>query len=213
MATFRVLTFNMQFGQPWNTKLSEPPVEIEGTIEELKKHVTDLIVLQEVEKVEPDKVQVNPPPNFNRIKEALPEYDAYFKYPCEDKHELPFGYGLALLSKTKLYNTLSIDLPAPSLNFTYSGKVTTPTNRLLISARTSFEGNEIQIFNTHLQAFFMIGYSSDDYPQQREIITQHTKQPEGPAVLCGDFNIAPGESTVKHIESAGYRTSQTEVIT
>ena len=213
MATIRVLTFNMQFGQPWNTKVQEPPVNIEGTVEELKKHDVDIIFLQEVEKVEPEKGQIDPPPNFTSIREVLPEYDAFFCYPRADERELPFGYGLAILSKTKLFDTLAIDLPAPELEFSFHGKMTSPTDRLLIGAKTVCDGKDIQLFNTHLQAFFMIGYSSDDHTQQRELVANKIKESLLPTVLCGDFNIAPGESTVKHIESIGYRTSQTEAIT
>jgi endonuclease/exonuclease/phosphatase (EEP) superfamily protein YafD len=59
----------------------------------------------------------------------------------------------------------------------------------------------------------MIGYSADDHPQQREIVTNQLKGSKTPTVIGGDFNIAPGESTVKQIESLGYRTSQNEATT
>lgn len=213
MATIRVLSFNIQFGQPWDTKVQVPPVNIESTIEEIKKHDADYILLQEVEKVETEKGQLNPPPNFSRIKEALPEHDSYFRYPRADERELPFGYGLAIFSKTKLVDTVSIDLPAPDIEFSFHGKMTSPTDRLYIGAKTSCDGKEIQLFNTHLQAYFMIGYSSDDYPKQREIVANLLKNSALPTVICGDFNNAPGESTVKHIESVGYRTSQNESVT
>ena len=121
MATIKVLTFNIQFGQPWITKIQAPPVNIEGAIEELKRHEVDFILLQEVEKVELEKGQINPPPNFTRIKDSLPEFDAYFNYPRANDHELPFGFGLAILSKTELFGTVSIDLPAPDIKFSFHG--------------------------------------------------------------------------------------------
>lgn len=213
MATIKVLTFNMQFGQPWDTKVQDPPVNIEGVIKELKRHDVDIILLQEVEKVEREKGQINPPPNLTRIKESLPEFDSYFSYPRADERELPFGFGLAILSKTELVETVSIDLPAPAIKFSFHGKMTSPTDRLIIGAKTSCFGKDIQLFNTHLQAYFMIGYSADDYPQQREIVTNLLKGSKIPTVIGGDFNIATGESTVKQIESLGYRTSQNEATT
>lgn len=213
MATIKVLTFNMQFGQPWDTKGQDPPVDIGGTIKELKKHDVDFILLQEVEKIEQEKGQINPPPNFTRIKEALPEFDSYFCYPRANKHELPFGFGLAILSKTELVETISIPLPAPDIKFSFHGKATSPTDRLIIGTKTSCFGKDIQLYNTHLQAYFMIGYSSEDYPLQREIVINQLKDSKLPTVIGGDFNIAPGESTVKQIESLGFRTSQNETTT
>ena len=213
MATIKVLTFNIQFGQPWITKIQAPPVNIEGAIEELKRHEVDFILLQEVEKVELEKGQINPPPNFTRIKDSLPEFDAYFNYPRANDHELPFGFGLAILSKTELFGTVSIDLPAPDIKFSFHGKMTSPTDRLIIGAKTSCFGKDIQLFNTHLQSYFMIGYSADDYPQQCEIVTNQLKDSKLPTVIGGDFNVAPGESTVERIESLGYHTSQDEAIT
>ena len=50
MRTFKVMQFNMQFGQTWDE--SDPdhaPIDLDLTISEISKHDADIIMLQEVE--------------------------------------------------------------------------------------------------------------------------------------------------------------------
>jgi endonuclease/exonuclease/phosphatase (EEP) superfamily protein YafD len=76
------------------------------------------------------------------------------------------------------------------------------------------EGRRLRILNTHLQAFFMIGDSSDAHPEQRSIVESRLRAAGGePLILAGDMNSAPGESIVGQFETAGFRTAQNEEIT
>ena len=94
---FRVLQFNMQFGMGWNAASpDDAPIDIEATIAEIKKHSPDIVLLQEVEHAHDGGVQIEPPPNYTRIKEAMEGYDSWFSYPKADPRELPFGIGLAI---------------------------------------------------------------------------------------------------------------------
>ena len=51
------------------------------------------------------------------LRKALPQYDGFFSYPKYSEWELPFGFGLAILSKTPIFDTEAIDLPAPHVEF------------------------------------------------------------------------------------------------
>src|SRR5476649_1739814 len=168
---FRILQFNMQFGMGWNT--ADPdnvPIDMDVTIAEIKKHNADVVLLQEVEHAQVGGLQEEPPPNYMRLKEALPEYDSWFSYPKADPRELPFGIGLAIFSRTPLRDTTRLDLPSPSIEFDFFGKKTTPTDRVLIGAKTTVLGRELQLFNAHLLAFFMLGSSSSTHPFQRNLV-------------------------------------------
>jgi endonuclease/exonuclease/phosphatase (EEP) superfamily protein YafD len=156
---------------------------------------------------------VQPPPNFTRLQEALPDYHGLFTYPPADTRELPFGYGLALFSKTPLTARQIVTLPAPGLTFDFFGTETAPTDRVLLQAETVWEGAPITLLNTHLQAFFIIQLSSDDHPGQREAVAAQMQAITGPALLGGDFNTAPGEATVAQLEATGWRTAQRESVT
>ncbi len=214
MASLKALSLNMQWGQTWDEEQPDnAPVRLDMTIEEILKHDVDIVMLQEVEKVEPGSGQIQPPPNYSRIREELTQYDSFFSYPASDRRELPFGYGLAIFSKTPLTDTRSINLPAPSISFEFDGQETNPTDRLLIGAKTKIKGKDLQIFNTHLQAFFIIDHSSDDHPGQRNVIVEQLKASACSTILGGDFNSAPGENTIAQIESAGFKTAQKEIIT
>lgn len=52
-----------------------------------------------------------------------------------------------------LRDTMRQDLPSPPIEFDFLGRKTTPTDRLLIGAKATVAGREIQLFNTHLLAF------------------------------------------------------------
>jgi len=55
MKSFRVLQFNMQFGQGWDE--SDPdhaPINMTTTVAEIRRHNADIVFLQEVEHVRPE---------------------------------------------------------------------------------------------------------------------------------------------------------------
>src|SRR6476661_4679895 len=168
MSSFRVLQFNMQFGQMWDdTYPDRAPVRLEATLAEIRQHEADVILLQEVEQAMPGGVQFQPPPNYARLRAALTDYDSWFSYPKSDPRELPFGIGLAIFSRTPLRNAIRQDLPSPPIEFDFLGQKMTPTDRLLIGAETTVAGRDLRILNTHLLAFFMLGRSSSRRPAAR----------------------------------------------
>ena len=101
-----------------------------------------------------------------------------------------------------------MSLPDSLSDFKYSGCATQLTDRIMIGAQTAMEGVELQIFNTHLQAFFMIDRSCDQHPGQREIVAEYLRKSRLPSILGGDFNSAPGESTIEFLETTGFRSVQ-----
>lgn len=213
MTRFRVLQFNMQFGQVWDdTYPDRAPIRLEATLDEIRSHDADVILLQEVEQVPPGGVQVQPPPNYGRLRAELPGYDAFFSYPKADPRELPFGIGLAIFSRTPLREMRRVDLPSPPIEFEFFGKKTTPTDRLLIGARTVLAGREVQFFNTHLLAFFMLGSSSTANPFQRNLVAEQLAASSGPTILTGDFNVSRHHTLVAQFAERGFATvQQTEV--
>ncbi len=214
MPRFSILQFNMQFGQVWDDAYPDhAPVDLAQTIAEIKRQNADIVLLQEVEHAEPGGKQLNPPPNYTLLKAALPEYDSYFSYPKEDERELPFGIGLAIFSRTKLFDTSKLDLPSPPIEFDFNGETKTPTDRLLIGAKTEIGGKTVQLFNTHLLAFFMLKSSSTEYPKQREMVVSHLRQSSLPTLLGGDFNVSGHETLVAQFEEAGFSTAQWSEIT
>ncbi len=214
MSTFRVLQFNMQFGQRWDdANPDDAPIDLEGSIAEICRHDADIILLQEVERALPGGAQADPPPNFTRLAAELAGYDSWFSYPKSDPRELPFGIGLAIFSRTRLRHCTRLDLPSPPVEFDFFGRKTTPTDRLMIGARTTVLGREIQIFNTHLLAFFMLGSSSQDHPQQRELIAARLAESKLPTILTGDFNVSRHDSLVAQFGGIGFSTVQQTEIT
>jgi endonuclease/exonuclease/phosphatase (EEP) superfamily protein YafD len=146
--------------------------------------------------------------------ELLTGYDSVFSYPLKNDTELPFGLGLAVFSRTKLTDFHKTDLPTAQLEFVFDGKKRRTSSRLLLEVSTILEGRRLKILNTHLQAFFMIGDSSDAHPEQRSIVESKLRAAGGePLILAGDMNSAPGESIVRQFENAGFRTVQNEEVT
>jgi len=214
MSVFRVLQFNMQFGQTWDDAYPDhAPVDLDLTIAEILSHQADVVLLQEVEHAQPRGVQADPPPNFTRLRAALQGYDGYFSYPKPDPRELPFGIGLAIFAKTGLRETRRCDLPSPPVEFDFHGEKRTPTDRLLISATTTLAGRDLRIFNTHLLAFFMLKSSSEEHIRQRELVVEALQSADAPTVLGGDFNVSNHDSLVRQFDKAGYRTVQKDRIT
>ncbi len=214
MSSFRVLQFNMQFGQIWDdTYPDRAPIRLETTLAEIRKHNADLILLQEVEHAEPQGGQLQPPPNYTRLQRELTGYDSWFSYPKPDPRELPFGIGLAIFSRTPLAAKMRRDLPSPAVEFEFFGKKTTPTDRLLVGAKTNILGHELQLYNTHLLAFFMLGSTSTAHPFQRQLIAAELSTSPGPTILTGDFNVSHHQGLVAQFEEKGYRTVQEKAVT
>ncbi|MDZ4202125.1 MAG: endonuclease/exonuclease/phosphatase family protein [Gallionella sp.] len=214
MNKFKVMQFNMQFGQMWDeVDAARAPIDLDLTIAELLSHDADIIMLQEVENAQRGGIQIEPPPNYTRIKAALKGYHSYFSYPKADSRELPFGIGLAIFSKTPLYDTFRYDLPSPPIEFEFDGEKKTPTDRLLIGAKTTLDGHELNLFNVHLLAYFMLNSSSEQHPEQRQLLVEQLGRANGPALISGDFNVSNRESLVRQFAEVGYKTVQKSEIT
>jgi endonuclease/exonuclease/phosphatase family metal-dependent hydrolase len=214
MSSFKVMQFNMQFGQIWHeADVDQAPIDLELTIAEILSHDADIIMLQEVEHAQRGGVQLEPPPNYTRLCAAFKGYHGYFSYPKSDPRELPFGIGLAIFSKTPLRDTFRYDLPSPPIEFEFEGEKTTPTDRLLIGAKTTVGGHELQLFNTHLLAHFMLNSSSERHPGQRQLVVEQLLRANGPALIAGDFNVSNRDSLIRQFAEAGYQTVQAEQVT
>lgn len=214
MKRFRVLQFNMQFGQVWDdADPDRAPVNLDATVAEIKAHQADIVMLQEVERAQPGGSHPPVPPNYTRLKAELAGYDSMFSFPRPDPRELPFGIGLAIFARWPLQPKACVNLPSPPVEFDFYGEKKTPTDRLLISAHTTIHGREVRLMNTHLLAFFMLKSSSEEHRQQRDLVEQELRQSELPTLLTGDFNVSKHESLVEQFASAGYRTAQTKEIT
>ncbi|MCZ6672019.1 MAG: endonuclease/exonuclease/phosphatase family protein [Verrucomicrobia bacterium] len=214
MGTFRLIQFNMQHGQMWNASNPDlAPIRIQETAKTLGLYDADILMLQEVEKARPGGEQANPPANFSYLKSVLKGYHSVFAYPPKDKRELPFGLGLAIFSRFHILRSETVILPGAEVEFEFQGEKTTPTDRILLSAEIEIEGKLITFLNTHLQAYFMINASSDDYLEQRNLVLETVKSIDGPLILTGDFNSGPGEGLVAQFENTGLRTMQKETVT
>lgn len=209
MSTFRVLQWNIQFGQGWNdARPDDAPVDLGATLAEIRRHDADILILQEVERALEGGRQIQPPPNFTRLQSELTDYHGWFSYPKEDPRELPFGIGLAIFSRSPLTALTRIELPSPAIEFDFYGKKMTPTDRVMICARTTVLGREIQIFNTHLLAFFMLGTTSTEHPMQRERVADCLRANAGPTLLAGDFNVRNHQGLVTQFGGCGFNTVQ-----
>jgi endonuclease/exonuclease/phosphatase (EEP) superfamily protein YafD len=214
MSRFRVLQFNMQFGQVWDdANPDSAPIRIEKAVAEIVAHDADYILLQEVEHAQQNGRQVEPPPHFTKIAAALPGYDSYFSYPRSDPRELPFGIGLAIFSRTPLRDRERVEIPSPPVEFEFFGKRTTPTDRLMIGARTTRDGHELQLLNTHLLAFFMLGSSSSTHPSQRSQVAERAGRSSCATIVSGDFNVSQHETLVAQFAKRGFRTAQKDEMT
>ena len=204
----------MQFGQMWDDIYPDrAPIRLSATLAEIQRHHADIILLQELEQALPDGKQADPPPNYVRLRQELKGYDSWFSYPRPDPRELPFGIGLAIFSRTPLRDTMRQDLPSPPIEFEFLGRKTTPTDRLLIGAKTILSGRELQLFNAHLLAFFMLGASSTTTPFQRNLVAEHLAAARGPTILAGDFNVSKHGSLVSQFAGCGFATVQDKEVT
>jgi endonuclease/exonuclease/phosphatase family metal-dependent hydrolase len=209
MSTFKILQFNMQYGQAWDdADPDRAPINLDLTLEEIRSHGADVIMLQEVELAQRGGAQTNPPPNYTRLRAGLNGYHGHFAYPKADPRELPFGIGLAIFSKTPLRDILRRDLPSPPVEFEFEGARHTPTDRLLLGATTTAAGRELRVLNTHLLAFFMLNTRTSDYPVQRRLVLDEARASNGPTVLAGDFNVVSHEALTRQFAAAGLRSVQ-----
>ena len=214
MSAFKVLQFNMQFGQMWDDAYPDhAPHDLDRTIAEIRSHNADIVLLQEVEQGWPGGAQINPPPNYTRLHAELSGYDSYFSYPKADPNELPFGIGLAIFSKTPLHDPLRLDVPSPPVEFDFRGQKRMPTDRLLIGASTTIGRRKLRVFNTHLLAFFMLKANSEGHLGQRKLVVDQLRASEGPTLLGGDFNVSKHTALVRQFAQAGYKTVQAKKIT
>ena len=212
---FKILQFNMQFGQPWDDAYPDHvPINLQKAVEEIRSHQADIVMLQEVEQTLPRGAQAQPPPHYTRLRKEFTNYDSYFCYPKPDARELPFGIGLAIFSKTPLRDKISLNLPSPPVEFDFFGEKRTPTDRLLIGVTTTIDGRDVRLFNTHLLAFFMLNSSSEVHLDQRKLVAEQLRASAGlPTLLTGDFNVSNHESLIQQFAAAGYLTVQSTEIT
>ena len=214
MGSFRVMQFNMQFGQVWDdADPDHAPLNLDLAIGEIRRQDADIVILQEVEQARAGVIQTEPPPNYGRLQAALPGYDSYFAYPKLDPRELPFGIGLAIFSKTPLRGRMRRDLPSPPVEFQFGGKTMTPTDRLLIGASTTVQGRELHVFDVHLLAFFMLKSSSEQHLGQREMVIDSLRASSGATLLGGDFNVSNHASLLSQFGAAGFHSVQDKEIT
>lgn len=211
---FSALTFNMQNGQGWDeTNPDDPTVTLEATRAFLSAQNADVVFLQEVEFGYEGGRQVSPPPHYQWLKERLTGYDSVFAYPLANPQEIPFGLGQAIFSKTPLKNFRRVDLPPPDVTFEFGGTKRSPSHRLLMGAETEIADRPLTVWNTHLQAFFMINASSNEHRTQRDLVEAELKKCPGAVLLGGDFNSAPGEDVVDQFSRAGFQAAQNTEVT
>jgi endonuclease/exonuclease/phosphatase family metal-dependent hydrolase len=212
--SFKVMQFNMQFGQRWDDKDPDhAPVDIDLTIAAIRAQHADIVLLQEVEHVLAGGKQPWSPPNYTRLRAALADYHGYFAYREADARELPFGIGLAILSKTPLHDRMRRVIPSPPIEFEFNGVKTTPTDRLMIGATTTLAGRKLRIFNTHLLAFFMLNTTGEEPVDQRKLVLEELCAMDGATLIGGDFNVSQHESLVRQFAAAGYKSVQTDEVT
>lgn len=199
----------MQFGQTWHDAYPDrAPLDLNATLAEIRRHDADIILLQEVERAGPDGGQIMPPPNYTRLSAGLTGYTSWFSYPKPDPRELPFGIGLAIFSRTPLRDLTRLNIPSPPLEFDFFGKKMTPTDRLLIGAKTTLFGHDLQLYNTHLLAFFMLGSSSTTHPFQRQLVAAQLSVSDQATILTGDFNVSGHQDLVDQFAGTGFTTVQ-----
>lgn len=207
----------MQFGQVWDDRDPDAaPLRVEEAIAEIRRHEADLIHLQEVEQARPGGVQIQPPPNFGRLRAALAGYHGHFAYPPADTRELPFGVGLAIFSRTPLRDPFVEVLPSPPVEFEFQGEKRTPTDRLLIGATTEIAGRELRLLNTHLLALFMLNTDSRAHPGQRRRVAERLRAARSAgaaAILSGDFNVRDHVGLADQFAKEGFSTVQRARVT
>lgn len=214
MSAFRVMQFNMQYGQTWDDlDPDHAPIRLEATVAEIRKHSPDILLLQEVEHAANKGTRTPFPPHYTRLRAELHEYDSVFALPGPDARELPFGIGLAIFSKTPLTGFARWELVSPPIPFFFNDQKTTPTDRLLIGASSSPGGKTLRIYNAHLLAFFMLQSSSEEHRGQRDKVAEVLLHTQGPSVIGGDFNVSRHQSLIGQFERSGFHGVQQDKAT
>jgi len=214
MRALKILTFNIQSGQCWDSaNPDEARVDLSQTIAFIRSTDADIIFLQEVEMPVNGWLAAHTHPNFDHIRQAFPDYHACFANPANTRPHLPFGIGIAILSRFPLVNDYHLVLPSADVSFEFHGQTWMPPERSLIGSFTEIDNTRIQLLNTHLQAYFMIDASSDEHSQQRHILKTLLSKRTYPTLLAGDFNCSPREGTIADIESTGMTSAQKSAFT
>lgn len=219
MAFLSVLTANVQNGQEWKDKSpDDAPIRLDRTIDFLLRTRADIINLQEVEFPFAQLPEKDDHRFYNVLRERLGQagYHSCFAYPETQYPHIPFGIGLATFSRFPIESWEHVSLPAADIRFPFDGKEWHAADRSLVSCTIRTPKGRIRVFNTHLQAFFMIGSSADEHPAQRDIVSELVRASieEGlPTILTGDFNCTPKEHTLAVLSAAGVKTLQKRIIT
>jgi endonuclease/exonuclease/phosphatase family metal-dependent hydrolase len=207
------VTFNMQNGQGWDDNDPDgAPVDFTASVNFLRSLEADVYFLQEVERGHDGGMQVQPPPHYTELQAGFPQFASAFAYPPGNTDELPFGLGLAILSRWPLMEPVAHILPAPELSFEFGGRERRPSNRSLLRTTAKLPGADLHLLNTHLQAFFMIGSTSEKHPAQRQCLETLVRAlGKGTSLLLGgDFNIGPDEKLVQQMKRTGLKPAQTK---
>ena len=211
---FTAVTLNLQNGQPWREEDPDhSEVDFPAAVRFLQGLQADIYFLQEVERGHDGGYQEQPPPHFRLLQAGFPDFATAFTYPPQNPDELPFGLGLAILSRWPLEEVAAHELPAGGVEFDFGGRRRLPSRRSLLRARALTPGGSFHLLNTHLQAFFMIGASSEDHLAQRNCVASMVRGLGGAVLLGGDFNAAPGELVVEQMAAIGLRAAQTTEVT
>lgn len=207
---FTAVTLNLQNGQPWREEDPDnTQTDFPATVRYLRELDADVFFLQEVEQGHDGGEQIEPPPHFSLLQEGFPEFASAFTYPPKNPDELPFGLGLAILSRWPLEEVAAHELPAGGVEFDFGGRRRLPSRRSLLRGRATTPAGSLHLLNTHLQAFFMIGASSEENLAQRNCVVNMVQGLGDPILLGGDFNAAPDERLVEQMARAGLSPAQT----
>lgn len=112
-----------------------------------------------------------------------------------------------------MWDSFRESIPSPPVEFDFFGETKTPTDRLLVGAKTTIDGRDISILTTHLLAFFMLKSSSEEHGRQRAQVGEHLRRAELPTLLTGDFNVSQSSSLIDEYGAFGFKTAQTEEVT
>jgi endonuclease/exonuclease/phosphatase family metal-dependent hydrolase len=211
---FTALTLNLQNGQIWDpANPDSAPIDLSRALAFLAKLEPDVIFLQEVEQGRDGGGRKDCPTHFNFLRAHLAGYDSTLYLPPDHPDELPFGLGIAIFSKSPLRAIERIELPAAPICFEFGGRLRKPVPRTLLAATADLDGIPVRLFNTHLQAYFMIGTNSEEHPEQRNALVTELMRARGAVLLGGDFNVAPGERLVEQLAACGFQTAQNTIPT
>ena len=84
-----------------------------------------------------------------------------------------------------------VELRSPPVEFACNGKTKTPTDRILIGARTHWAGRDPNLFNPHRLAVFTLNSSSEIRGSQRTLIVDQLRLVSGPDPAGGRFQRQP----------------------